>query len=69
MFSVPEENSCALPAYLLMSLLVGVNSNKQPQCQSSTGNFIPNVDPQCMLFYLDKRISKRGGREEGSYGV
>ncbi|KAM4789746.1 N-alpha-acetyltransferase 50 isoform 2-T2 [Cyanocitta cristata] len=41
-----EENSCALPAYLLMSLLVGVNSNKQPLCQSSTGNFIPNVNPQ-----------------------
>lgn len=69
MFSILEENSCALPFYLLMSLLAGVNGDKQPLCQSSTGDFIPCMGLQCVLFYLDRRISKRGGREEGRYRV
>lgn len=63
MFSVPEESSCALPAYLLMPLLVGVNGDEQPLCHNSTSYFIPSVNPQCMLFYLDRRINERGGRK------
>lgn len=64
MFSVQEENSYALPAYLLMSSLVGVNSNNHCVKAALVTSFQVWIHNVYYFIWIWELAREEGGKKE-----